>query len=131
LRPDAMATDPPPLRWYKSKRDGQLGYMVERHGREMIRLDRPAQDLVEPYSDALWEPVSSERPVNRAQVARIAFAADRALCQMLALHGEVRKEWVGLTDKERAAWVANGPPADPPMRQALYRLIVGFFPGAV
>jgi len=122
------AADPPKVRWYKRKSDGQLGYMVDQHGREAIRLDRPAQVIVEPYTDSKWEPVSAERPVTKAQVARIAFAADRALCLMLALHGEARKEWVGLSDKDRIEWVANGPPADPPLRRAMYQAILALFP---
>jgi hypothetical protein len=120
--------DPPRKRWYRSKRDGQLGYMVERHGREMIKLDRPAQDLVEPFNSSMWEPVSADRPVTRQQVARIAFEADRALCRMLAIHGESRKEWIGLSDKDRIAWVANGPPADPPIRRRFYEHVVAFWP---
>lgn len=120
--------DPPARRWYRDKQTGQLGYMVERHGREMIKLDRPAQDLVEPFNAGKWEPISSDRPVSRAQVARIAFEADRALCRMLALHGEARKEWLSLSDKDRIAWVANGPPADPPLRRALHAAITGLFP---
>jgi hypothetical protein len=119
--------DPPTKRFYRRRSDGQLGYMVERHGREMIKLDRK-HDEVEPFSTAKWEPVSADRPISKAQVARIAFDADRALCKMLALHGEARKEWIGLSEQERIAWVSNGPPAEPPMRQEFYKLIVGFFP---
>lgn len=124
------AKSPPPRRWFKRRSDGQLGYLVERHGKEMIKLDRPAEDAVEPIG-ARWEPVSSDRPVSRQQVARIAFGADRDLCRMLALHGEARKEWASLTDRERINWVANGPPAEPPLRRELWDAVMGVFPGAV
>lgn len=123
--------DPPKVRWYRRRSDGQLGFMVDRHGREMIKHDRTAQDVVEPYDSNRWDPVSTDRPVNRAQVARIAFAADQQLCRMLALHGEARKEWASLSDKDRIAWVAGGPPADPPLRRELYLAIVGLFPDQV
>lgn len=129
---DAPKADPPKVRWYRRKTDGQLGFMVEVDGKEVIRLDRPSEPgAVERFSDQRWEPVSVDRPVNRSQVARIAFAADRALCLMLALHGEARKEWVGLSDKERIAFVQGGPPADPPLRRELYQAIVALFPNQV
>lgn len=120
--------DPPSRRWYRRRTDGQLGYMVERHGREMIKLDRPKDDAVEPFNSQLWEPTSSERPITRQQVARIAFDADRALCKMLALHGEARKDWLDLSDPQRLAWIAEGPPANPPLRRAFYQHILAFFP---
>lgn len=120
--------NPPAKRWYKRKSDGQLGYMTEVNGREMIRLDRPNDPTaVVPYSED-WDPVSSDRPISKHQVAKIAFAADRALCLVLAKHAEAKEEWVGLTDAKRLKFVKEGPPADPPLRRELYEAIVARFP---
>lgn len=127
---DDMEQSPPPRRWYRRKLDGQLGYMVEEHGREMIRLDRPGDKAaLAPFRENTWDPVSSDRPLNRAQVAKIAYGADVLLCKVIGNH-EVRKEWASLSDKERQKWVKDGPAPDPPIRRDLYERIVGLFPGA-
>lgn len=127
-----MATaDPPEKRWYKRVSDGQLGWMVEVNGKDVIRLDRGKSEELVPYRDSIWQPVDSDRPVTRQQVARIAFDADRQLCRQLALHGEARIEWASLTDKARISFVKDGPPADPPMRRKFYEHIMAFFPKQV
>lgn len=105
--------------------------MVEVNGKEVIRLDRGKSEELVPYRDNIWQPVDSDRPVTRQQVARIAFDADRQLCKQLALHGEARIEWASLTDAARIKFVKDGPPADPPLRRKLYEAILGCFPKQV
>lgn len=98
---------------------GDLGYLVKRSGKVMVRLDRPAQEILRKH-DADWIEEERQLPLAQIHVARVAFEADRALCAALSMHEHARKTWNQLSDPERHAWIAKGPVA-PIERRALYR----------
>ena len=117
--------DPPEhLRiWYRNTKDGQLGYMVQRNGKDHIRLDRPGQEIVRPFRVDDWAPEQEQRKMAFMQLVHVAFEADRQLCKALGDFGRAGKEWLNLRDEERIAWMRHGPKS-PRVRVELYRAIL-------
>lgn len=103
--------DPEPhgREWYSHTRTGERGYFVRRGGKNCIRLDRPMEDISKPFNESEWNPDREHRPMTAAQVAQIAFEADRKLCFYLGLRERSRKEWQSLSDKQRQFWMSKGP----------------------
>lgn len=95
--------------WYRDIQKGDLGYLVRRNGKTMVRLDRPMEDLVRPFRKNVWQADKEHRPITRHQVAKVAFEADKALCKVLGLHDKARREWQDLPEDMRIAWVEKGP----------------------
>lgn len=106
----------------RDKQSGDLGYLVKRSGKLMVRLDRPAQEILRPYSEHGWQDEEQLLPLSQLAVARVAFEADRALCASLSMHEHAKKSWQRLTDSERHRWLDKGPVA-PLERSTLYRAI--------
>lgn len=116
--PDGEAHDDA-KQWYRSSSDGELGWMVERGGQKYIQLNRPNEEILRPWSGgAHWVPEVEHRPINRAQLAKVCFEADRSLCQALGIYEPAKKEWASLTDKERIMWMEKGPKG--PERSAVW-----------
>lgn len=114
----------------RRKRDGQLGEIIDRHGREWVRLDRPNEEILVPYSGPdEWPAERDERPLTVPQVRRIAFDADRALCRATGDYATSRKMWENLTDTERGDWLEKGPP-EIGRRRKLWKAILALFPEA-
>lgn len=119
--------DPPPgQRIYVRNADtGQLGWLVRRNGKDCVRLDRANQEIITAFSGATWLQVVEHRPLNRVQLVQIAFEADKALLRSLGEYEKAKKEWLSLSDKQRVAWIEEGP-KDPPIRAMFYRTIMDF-----
>lgn len=116
--------DPEPGRrvYVRSMKTGDLGWIVRREGRDRVRLDRPNQ-LILMEMNADWVFQHDHRPVSHAQIVGIAYEADRALLRLLGDHVKSRKNWMDLTERQRVAWIEQGP-SNPPIRAILYRTIV-------
>jgi hypothetical protein len=110
-------------RYYRHTKTGDRAYLILVGGKEHIRLDRPNEEIVRPFNDSEWIEERSEAPLSPAQVAQVAFEADKKLCAFLGLHLTARKEWASLLDRERIAWMQDGP--DDAMRQRLWGAIMG------
>jgi hypothetical protein len=112
--------------YYRSKHDGQRAYLVKRNGVDMLRLDRPMEELlVDMAKDGGgWEKDSQSYPVSAHQAAKIAFVADRALCAVLGERFEAREDWINLHEKERIRFMEDGPDVDGP-RDTLFLAIMG------
>mgnify|MGYP001581066698 CR=1 FL=1 len=108
--------------YYRSAIDGQLGWLVRRGGRQMIRLDRGATEILRQFNEGQWVPDKEHRPINRAQVARICFAADRELCIALGMHAEGKREWIDLSQDEKRTWMQEGPES-PRVREVMFKRI--------
>jgi hypothetical protein len=114
--------------YYRDKDTGDLGYIVRRGGTDVIRLDRPFQEIVATFTSSSgqplprWVPEVALKRLNDHQVGKVAFEADKQLCFSLGLHEEARKEWMNLTDKERIRFLNKGPKGDP-LRRDLYQAI--------
>lgn len=101
---------------------GDFGWKVWRNGVEHIKYDRPGTDHVVKYRSAEWKERTERRPMSPAQLAQVAFEADRVLCERLQLFDKAKKSWTGLEARERAAWIERGPKGHPD-REALYQAI--------
>jgi hypothetical protein len=101
---------------------GGLGYQVIRAGKPAIRLDRPHEETVFPITDR-WQLDRDHRPLTRAQVAMVAFEADRKLAFLLGIHDRSPKTWLDMTDDQRVAFIKHGPPGNPPVRRLLFARI--------
>lgn len=117
--------DPPRERrkYYRHASTGDLAYLVRRGGKDCIKFDRPFDPTVMPYREAEWREEPHAEPMGRAQAVQVAFDADKRLCLYLGLPMKAKVEWANLNDKERTAWLANGP-QDPPARKELYAAII-------
>lgn len=96
--------------YYRSSQDGELGWVVDRGGVRYIQLNRPMEEILRPWNGgANWVPEVERRPINKAQLAKVCFEADRALCHALGIVDQSKKEWASLTDIERIRWMEKGP----------------------
>lgn len=96
-------------KYYRSSVDGQLGYLVERDGKHFIKLDRPQEEILRPWSEGnSWIPEVEKRPLSKAQVAKICFDADKAYCQAVGVFLP-KRDWLDLSDKQRILWMESGP----------------------
>lgn len=116
--------DPKPedRRWVRSSGSGDLGFVVRRGGLEVVKLDRPMQEILRKL-DSSWEPASTHRPLADAHCGRVSFEADKALAAALGDHSVARKEWAGLSDAEKQKWAKVGPTGSAPrkrLREAIF-----------
>ena len=110
--------------YYRSRQDGQRGYMVRREGKDMIRLDREMEEILHPMDPNTWKVDQQVHPINAYQLAQVAFEADRMLCRVTGRTLEGKKEWLSLKEQERVAWLQNGPDTGD-IRDDLHDAIVG------
>lgn len=120
-----QSSDPEPHQreWFTHVRTGDRGYKVLRDGKDCIRLDRPNEEIVKAFAESEWNADREHRPLSVAQMARLAFEADKQLCFFLRLRLKSLKEWESLSDRERMWWMERGP--QDPARKELYESIFG------
>lgn len=109
--------------YYRSANDGQLGWLVIREGRQMIKLDRGSQDLCVRYNASDWLLEREHRPLTRVQAAQVAYEADIKLCLLLG-DFEPRRQWNMLPEERRITFANSGPPAKPAVRAHLFKGIM-------
>lgn len=108
----------------RNARTGELGWKVRRSGQAMVRLDRPNQEILARYVEGDWQAEAPQRPLVRAQLARVAFEADRELCRSLGAHAHALRTWQRMDEHQRKVWAEKGPAEKSGPRVTLYRLIV-------
>lgn len=115
-------TDLSKRRWFRHHQTGDLGFLIEKDGKPFIRLDRSGQAIDKPYSEDSnrWVEESLDRPFTLAQVSKVAFALDVAVCELIGLHVESKRQWIGLKDHERIAFIQDGPQG-PPLRREMWQ----------
>lgn len=117
--------DPPERErvWYRSRMDGNLGYLVVRGGKSRIRLHRPNEEIIRVFNEDDWIAEREHRPLTAAQTAQVAYEADAKLCAMLGDYSK-RHPWMNLSEEVRIKWIEKGPPAKPPIRRDLFECIM-------
>lgn len=110
--------------YYRSRQDGQRGFMVRRDGKDMIRLDREMEEILHPMDMNVWKADVQIHPINAYQLAQVAFAADREFCRVTGRTMEGKREWLSLKEKERVKWLQDGPDTGD-VRDDLHDAIVG------
>lgn len=109
--------------YYRHAITGDLGWLVVRDGKDKIKLDRPNEDLCKPFVPSEWIPELEHRPLTRFQAAQVAYLADQRLLMLMG-NFQVRKEWNMQHEDYRIKWSEEGPPANPPVRQEMFRSIM-------
>lgn len=89
--------------------DGQLGFLIEEDGKHLVKLDRRAEKLVEPYTPHRWL-VDETARLTQHHIAVISYAADRQLREARGEYG--CKEFRALPENDRIEWMKHGPPKD-------------------
>lgn len=126
--PDNWDPEPWQRIYVRHMRTADLGYLVRRDGKDVVRLDRSNQEIIQEYDVSSWSAERSYRPVSHVQIVQIAFVADQFLLRALGEHAKARKSWHELSEKQRKAWLEEGP-SDPPKRAELYKAIVACLEG--
>lgn len=103
---------------------GDVGWLVKREGKDVIKLDRPGVDEIRTFNIGEWLPKSENRPLQPAQLAQIAFMADKQYCLATGDYKRAKTEWLSLSQEQRRAWIEKGPQVDP-VRKALYEAVMG------
>ena len=109
--------------FYRHSTTGDLGWLVRRDGKDCVKYDRPAMDIVRPFRADEWIAELEYRPLTRLQLVQVAFEADKKLCYFLGRHELSRRQWLNLSENERIRWSTNGPP-DTGGRQELFQAIM-------
>lgn len=114
--------------WVRSASDGERGWLVRREGMTYVRMNRPSQEIVKPYRKHDFIEEVEHRPLTKLQVAQVCFEADRAMCRVLNMHDLARKDWVSLSDRERAELMKDGPGGEP-KRRGMYEVLRAYLEG--
>lgn len=109
--------------YYRSGQDGQRAYLVKRGGKDMLRLDRPMEELLRSL-DASWQPDHRAYAFTEYQVAQVAHEAHRSLCRLLGKYQDAEKDWLSLKEQDRIKWMEVGPESGD-IRDDLYDAIMG------
>lgn len=107
----------------QTSQNGQRGWLVRRAGADMIRLDRPQEELLLPFRQDGWVREETARLMTPLQVAMVALEADRKLSQIIGDHKDAKREWISMKEAERTEWAASGPAEKHPARIALFDAI--------
>lgn len=96
--------------YYRDAVTGDLGWMVRRNGIDHIRLDRPADNIEQPYDVTRFTMDREPAKLTSAMVAQIAFAAHKQLCLLTGKFAESKKDWArDMKVEDRAKWMKDGP----------------------
>ena len=118
--------DPPPheRQYVRENMSGELGWLVRREGKDCVKMDRPNEDIYRPFLEGRWQPERPASNLSDSQIAMVAHAADAALCRFIGMHGVANRDWLALTDRQKARWRQEGP-LSPDVRRNLYAAIQG------
>jgi hypothetical protein len=106
--------------WLRNNTTGERGTLVEHDGKQYVKLDRNAQEILLPYihsTKVQWEEDSSRAVITDMQAARVAHAADVAFCAVHGRYGHKAKQWESMSDAEKISWSKDGPLADKDTRR--------------
>jgi hypothetical protein len=110
--------------YYRSTEDGQRAYLVNRLGKDMMKLDRPMEEILRPF-DGGWVPDAQQHPLTKHAVGKVAFDADVALRKAMGKHMKPQEtEWLSMKEQDRIKWMESGP-ASGDIRDDLYDAIMG------
>lgn len=94
--------------YYRSTLDGQRAYIVKVDGEEMLRLDRPGEEIYRKLNGE-WKPDAQAYLASAHQIAKVAFIADCALCGVIGEHPQSKRDWLNVKEKERIRFMKEGP----------------------
>ena len=110
--------------YYRSKTTGDLGYLVERDGKQWLKLDRSGPEVLKEFSEHSWQREEHRAPLNRQQVGKLPREFDQLLCRALGQGQEAKKDWLAMQMEEQTEWMEFGP-EDGAIRDALFDAVQG------
>lgn len=110
--------------WYRSTLTGERGRLETRNGEPVVILDRPGETVPRRFDPRTWLVEAPRKPFMKAQLGQIAFAADRELARALGQVRDSDRKWGMLTDRQRTAWLHDGPKGRHPRRERLFAVIM-------
>lgn len=110
--------------YYRHRLSGNLGWMVRRGGREMIRLDRPQEEILFHYRAADWDAEDRPRQLGPGQAARVAFEAYKALCAITGKPNRAKMEWHSMSEQARVDFSTKGPRNPTQLEKKLWEAVV-------
>ena len=94
---------------YRNKETGQVGIIhKDENGKRWIHPTGVVCEPI-PFDAGKWEPNIVERPISRAQIAAVQFAAHKQLCAFLGMYGEARLGWDQLRVERRQEFMTTPP----------------------
>lgn len=112
-------------RYFRSRKSGDLGFVVETTEGKRIQLDRTGVEQLRPFDESDWIEEEEPKALTRHQVGIFAYRVDQELCKLFGRPNESRKEWQNLRDGDRVTWLLNGPDGeDDDPRVRVYRALV-------
>jgi len=124
MTPEVPKNCPPIGTALRNKNTGDLAYVVIHEGRVVIKPDIPGSPVYYPATQAYnWNIELKPKKLPPGSFARVAYEADRALCE---IHPEMKKqpEWLSLPAQKKAAWIEARVAFDNVLRQELYNAII-------
>lgn len=109
-----ISSDPAPDErfFYRHVTTGDVGYLVRRGGKPVIKFDRPHEEILRAFNKNEWIEDREFRPLNQSQLGQVCFEADKMFCRAMGLAELSRREWLNLSDDARIKWINEGPTKD-------------------
>jgi len=115
----------PPIGTYlRNKTTGDLAQIVIHEGKAQIKPDIPGSPVYYPVQQFTnWNVELKAKRLPPGSFARVAYEADRALCE---IHPDLKKqpEWLSLHATKKSAWIEARVKFDNVLRQTLYNSII-------
>jgi hypothetical protein len=115
---------PPVGTYLRNKNTGDLARVVVHEGKVQIKPDIPGSPVYYPGAQHYnWNIESKAKKLPPGSFARVAYEADRALCE---IHPDMKKqpEWLSLHPNKKAEFIEARMKFDNVLRQELYNAII-------
>lgn len=115
--------------YLRNKETGDLAQVIEKDGKQVIKPDLPGSPVFYPMTQLhRWNEEKSPGRLPPGTLARVAYAADQALCD---IHPDMRrqKDWMSLHPEQKAAWIEGKHKFDHVLRLELFNAIMKVLEG--
>lgn len=115
---------PPIGSFLRNKDTGDLAKIVVHEGKAQIKPDIPGSPVYYPINQFhRWQVELKAKQLPPGSYARIAYEADRALCE---IHPDLKRqpEWLSLNPMQRAKWIEARVKFNDVTRLELYNAII-------
>lgn len=115
---------PPIGTWMRNNKTGDLARIVEKDGKAFIKPDIPGSPVyynIQEFKN--WTVELKPKKLPPGSFARVAYEADRALCE---IHPDLKKqpEWLSLDATKKCQWIEARVSFANVLRQELYNAVI-------
>jgi len=115
---------PPIGTWMRNNKTGDLAKIVEKDGKAFIKPDIPGSPVyynIQEFKN--WTVELKPKQLPPGSYARIAYEADRALCE---IHPDLKRQpdWLSLDANKKASWIEAKVSFQNVLRQELYNAVI-------